>query len=283
VKSLTAGDNLAEYLAPPRGSDASAEELLQEVEEYFALGATIRPGNTVIDAGANVGAFALRAAKSCESDLSILCFEPSPRTFEALRETFRHNPVLRSTRHTLRQVGLTDGGDSGQERSFYNFRRFPTNSTLDLAAKQREFEIFFEDRGHRVREKLGSILGWPIAKLISWLPKGPLGRRISNLVMGLEEVRVKLESLDEVLAREKIATVDLLKIDVEGHELKVLRGLGPRSWPRIKQVVLETHDRDGRLKAIEKLLVQNGLTRIRIAAQKTIDNGLESLLLLARR
>jgi len=60
------------------------------------------------------------------------------------------------------------------------------------------------------------------------LPKGPIGRFVSNLVMGLEEVKVKLESLDDVLARERIATVDLLKIDVEGHA-HPHRGPGSRS------------------------------------------------------
>src|SRR5688572_8817359 len=75
------------YLAPPRGSQVSTPELMREVEEYFLLGAAVSPGDTIIDVGANVGAFALRAAQICKSDLTILCFEPSPGTFEALRSS----------------------------------------------------------------------------------------------------------------------------------------------------------------------------------------------------
>jgi 31-O-methyltransferase len=271
------------YLAPPRGSQVSTEELMREVEEYFSLGATISPGDTVIDVGANVGAFALRATQICKSDLTILCFEPSPGTFEALRSSFDLNPVLRRARHSVHQLGLTSHDQSGRELPFYHFRRFPTNSTLDLASKRREFEIFFEDRARRVEEKLGKVVGWPVARLISSLPKGPVGRYLSDKVMGLEEVKVRLSTLDAVIQEHQIASVDLLKIDVEGHELDVLRGLGKSSWPKIKQVVLETHNRDGREDRMRALLVEHGLTQILTAPQKTVDNGLESNVVLARR
>jgi FkbM family methyltransferase len=274
---------MSDYLAPPRGSRVSTDELLREVEEYFTLGAVVSPGDTVIDVGANVGAFALRTAQLCKGDVTLLCFEPSPGTFEALRSSFELNPVLRRTRHSIHQLGLTSHDQSGRELPFYHFRRFPTNSTLDLAAKRREFEIFFEDRARRVEEKLGKVAGWPIARLISALPKGPVGRYFSDRVMGLEEVKVKLSTLDEVIAKHKIGTVNLLKIDVEGHELDVLRGLSPASWPKIRQVVLETHDRDGREGKMRALLAENGLTKIHTTPQKTVDNGLESNVVLAAR
>jgi hypothetical protein len=35
---------------------------------------------------------------------------------------------------------------------------------------------------------------------------------------------VRLQSVDEAMAQHNVATVDLLKIDVEGHELEVLNG-----------------------------------------------------------
>lgn len=279
----TTPDPMATFLAPPRGSRVSTDELLREVEEYFTLGAVVSPGDTIIDVGANVGAFALRAADLCKGDVTLLCFEPSPGTFEALRTSFAQNPILRRTRHSIHQLGVTSHDQSGRELPFYHFRRFPTNSTLDLASKRREFEIFFEDRARRVRESLGPVAGWPLARIISSLPKGPLGRFFSDMVMGLEEVKVKLVTLDEVIRRERIERVSLLKIDVEGHELDVLRGLGPDSWPKIEQVVLETHNRDGRQTEIESLLIENGLTQILVTAQKTVDNGLESNVVLARR
>jgi FkbM family methyltransferase len=270
-------------LISPRGSKVSSADLKREVEEYFTLGAAVRPGDTVIDVGANIGAFALRAAEMAEDDLTIFCFEPSPDTYQALRANFDGNSVLQKTRHSLNAAGLTSQGQAGKELSFYNFRRYPTNSTFDIAGKRRELEIFFEDRGRRLRERLGPVVGTPVEWVVSRLPSGPLGWWISKQVMGIEEVKARLETLDQVLLREKITRVDLLKIDVEGLELDVLLGLGPQTWPLINQVVMETHNRDGRQAVIEELLKRKGLADLRVASQTSVDNGLESVVLLARR
>ena len=77
--------------------------------------------------------------------------------------------------------------------------------------------------------------------------------------------------------------VDLLKIDVEGAELDVLLGLDAETWPRVRQVVIETHNRAGRQTQIERLLAENGFHQIAVAQQRTIDNGLNSVILTARR
>ena len=270
------------HLNSPPASRVTADELLREVDEYFALGATVHPGDTVLDVGANVGAFSLRVAERCQSNVLLHCFEPSPDTFRSLRLNFETNPSLRQTRHAIHAVGISSSEHAGKEISFYSLRRFPTNSTFDLAQKRREFEIFFEDRGRRLRKRLGP-LSAPLAYVISSLPKGPLGWWVSQKVMGLEQVKVRVETLDEMITRQKIARVDLLKVDVEGAELDVLRGLGSGSWPLVKEVVLETHNRDGRQTVIEALLASRGLTDIRSAPQKTADNGLESIVVLARR
>jgi FkbM family methyltransferase len=271
-----------DVLVHPPDSKVSTEELLREVDEYFSAGAVVAPGDTVIDVGANVGAFSLRVAERCHGDLRLLCFEPAPDTFRALTANIERNEILKRTRHSARQGGLSSSAFAGKELSFYNFRNFPTNSTFELAAKRREFEIFFEDRARRVRASI-PILGVPISWAIAALPKGKIGWFVSRQIMGFEEVKAKIETLDEVLTRENIERVDLLKIDVEGPELEVLRGLGPSTWPRVKQVVMETHNRDGRQDEIEKLLKTNGLSAIQIVAQKTIDNGLESVVIVAGR
>jgi FkbM family methyltransferase len=251
----------------------------------------VNRGDVVLDVGANVGAFALRVATSCDGDVTLVCFEPCPDTYRSLRANFARNPALRATRHAVHAIGLGSSAQAGGELAFYNFRRFPTNSTFDVQNKRREIEIFFEDRGERLQRgveervpgRAGETIGRALARAVSWLPKGAVGWWVSRQVMGVEEVTAKVETLDGFLKREHVTRVDLLKIDVEGSELDVLEGLGVETWPRVMQVVVETHDRDGRLARICELLRGSGLADIRIARQTTVDNGLDSIILLARR
>lgn len=274
------------HLERPPGSKVTTEELLREVEEYFAVGAQVTPGAIVLDVGSNIGAFSLRVSERCAGDVRLLCFEPSPATVGALRSNFATHPTLRHTRHSIHHVGLTSKENAQRELAFYDFRRFPTNSTFDLGGKRREFEIFFEDRGRRIGALFRNLLpagARLLERLISWAPKGKLGWWVLCQVMGLVEYKVRCVTLEEVVRSEQLPRIDLLKIDVEGAEIEVLRGLGADAFALVQQIVLETHNRDGRLRTIEELLRRHGLSEIRVAVQHAVDNGLESIILLAAR
>ena len=53
---------------------------------------------------------------------------------------------------------------------------------------------------------------------------------------------------------QELKKVDLLKVDVERAELAVLRGISDSDWPKIRQIVIEVHDIDGRLAEVKRLL-----------------------------
>ena len=57
-----------------------------------------------------------------------------------------------------------------------------------------------------------------------------------------EKIKIKLRRLSDVLKDLGEPPIDLLKIDVEGDELPVLRGIDPEHWTLILQLVLEVHD-----------------------------------------
>lgn len=61
-------------------------------------------------------------------------------------------------------------------------------------------------------------------------------RYVRNTLLAAAEERCALCTLSQVLAQQRLQRVDLLKIDVEGAELDVLRGVQPADWPRIQQV-----------------------------------------------
>lgn len=267
-------------LVSPGRSRVTSAELYDEVAEYFALGARVAPGDTVLDVGANIGAFALRVAEACHGDVRILAFEPSPETFAALATNFSENTLLQRTRHRLFRVGLSSSDRAGEALSFYDFARFPTNSTFHLAEKRREFEIFFEERGRRMGAAVPRGMRSWVERTIRAVPKGAVGWWVARKIMGVRTHTVRVDTLAHALADQSVERIDLLKIDVEGPELEILQGLDASTWAKVRQVVLETHDRDGRLEAIESLLRAHGLGDIRRATERT-DNKL--ILVYAQR
>jgi len=52
----------------------------------------------------------------------------------------------------------------------------------------------------------------------------PTPRPDGEPLAGLEQINITLSTIDEYVASQGIARIDFLKIDVEGHELSVLRG-----------------------------------------------------------
>ncbi|HSU81367.1 MAG TPA: FkbM family methyltransferase, partial [Thermoanaerobaculia bacterium] len=75
-----------------------------------------------------------------------------------------------------------------------------------------------------------------------------------------EVFRCPLKTLSQVIRENGIEAIDLLKIDTEKSELDVLRGIEEQDWPKIGQIVIEAHDRDGHLEAITALLGRHGLS-----------------------
>lgn len=61
---------------------------------------------------------------------------------------------------------------------------------------------------------------------------------------GTIQMSVPSITLDQIMQNDDIQEVDLLKIDVEGHELEVLRGAN-RFLDICKHIAMETHEREG--------------------------------------
>src|SRR5262249_40251000 len=73
-----------------------------------------------------------------------------------------------------------------------------------------------------------------------------------------ETFNCRLRTISEVIEAEGIEQIDLLKIDVEKSEQDVLAGINEKDWPKIKQIVVEVHDLEGRLEKLTNLLIEKG-------------------------
>jgi FkbM family methyltransferase len=59
--------------------------------DYLVDGIGLKPGDTVVDIGANIGAFSILAASLVGPSGRVIAFEPMPETFERLKENIALN------------------------------------------------------------------------------------------------------------------------------------------------------------------------------------------------
>jgi FkbM family methyltransferase len=154
-----------------------------ELDKQQLFTKTVKPGDVVLDIGANVGFYTLLSGVLAGEGGKVFAFEPSPRNFGFLS---RHVKINGLNNVTLFEAAVADQ---------------PGEAMFDFADSN---------------------------------AKSHLSSSGSH--------RVKVLSLDQLLAEGKIARPNLLKIDVEGAEARVLRGARTllTSGPR-PTIFLATH------------------------------------------
>ncbi|APW62341.1 FkbM family methyltransferase [Paludisphaera borealis] len=213
---------------------------------YLRRGIELGEGATVFDVGANIGMFDVFLAQVVR-DFTLYAFEPIPETFDLLRL----NTNRFADKAKLFNMGLSDHAGEA------TFTRYPRASALatcspghipklraarnDFVARRRPQQA--GDIGRRVGEWPRSVL----AKMLDFY-----------FFSGEETVQCQLQTISHIINLHSVESIDLLKIDVENSEWEVLEGVSEADWGKIKQVVLEVHDIDGRLQRILKRLDQHG-------------------------
>ena len=86
-----------------------------------------------------------------------------------------------------------------------------------------------------------------------YVHRGIATRQFSRTFVLADSIEVKAADLTDGLL-----SIDLVKIDVEGSEQEVLRGIAPGDWPKIRQLVVEVHDLDGRAAELAAMLRGRG-------------------------
>jgi FkbM family methyltransferase len=137
----------------------------------------LKPGDVVLDIGANIGAHTLHFARAVGPAGRVLAFEPTAYAHGKLRANLALNPEL-EPRVMLRQTLLMDSADAA------------------------------------VPETICS--GWPLVQDEGLHPEH-LGKPHST-------AGARTATLDATFAAAGVDRIDFVKLDVDGHELAVLKG-----------------------------------------------------------
>jgi amino acid adenylation domain-containing protein/FkbM family methyltransferase len=182
--------------------------------EYFKHGIELPRDACVIDVGANIGLFALFAARRAPN-ARIFALEPIPAAHAML--------TLNARIHGMQLTALDcAAGASAQTAAFTYFPHFTVMSGR------------YADTGEEV-----AIMRRMLAES-SALDSPQIDELLADR-LECEVLDRPVRTISEVIAEYGLDCVDLLKVDAERSELDVLAGIAEDDWPKIRQLVMEVH------------------------------------------
>jgi phthiocerol/phenolphthiocerol synthesis type-I polyketide synthase E len=230
---------------PSRSELRHFVEDIFEHRTYVQHGIALPPGSVVFDVGANVGVFSLFVHVECPS-ARILAFEPVPPLYRLLEANLsRHGVGARAYPYAL-------SGAPGRALVTY----YPNSSGLsslhaDAAEERALLETVITNQIRRGESELEPLLAHADDYFRERLRAEVFGCRVATV--------------SEVMAEAGVDRIDLLKVDVQKSEAWVLAGIDDADWPRVRQIVAEVHDTDGRLAGLRGMLEARGF---RVAAEQ---------------
>jgi hypothetical protein len=252
-------------------------DTLEVYREVFTLdmyrkeGIEVSDGDCVFDVGANIGLFLIALART-NRNLKIFAFEPIPSTFQMLELNCKDH--LSGSEVKLFPVGIADSCRV-QDMCFDGFLSAGSTLYIDqidgavsLKTKPRVWVkaliTDLHDTGmmkdlsfSRLTRGIDNPFSRPfiLAPFCAAIGIGALVRRAR-----LRKIPCQLKTLSTVIRETGTERIDLLKVDVEGAELDVVRGIQPDDFKKIRQIAIEVHDFEAHLQKITDILKINGFS-----------------------
>ena len=152
----------------------------------------------IFDVGAHTGEAALLFLKNFDSIKICYCFEPQKNIFNILKKKFKNNSKV-----------------------------FCINKAIYDKIIKKDFNVLYHQRSSTLEDINSNSLYYKIKSLI-------LFNKVKNIIYKKE--KLNCITLDSFIKKKKI--IDILKIDVEGSELKVLKGC-KKNIKNIKVILIE--------------------------------------------
>jgi FkbM family methyltransferase len=234
--------------------------LFTQVQGYFndeVKGLFREKPVTVFDVGANIGLFTREAMKHALPGSRFYTFEPIPETFDLLRKN-----VIATKDLAVQFFNFALGSEGGSAVFDY----LPQAAALasmrgGFAEHVRESLLHFMAHPG-VAERHGIKMPWYLHRLPPSAQAALVDLLVASRRKRQRQVVCPVTTLSEAMEEQRVKGIDLLKIDVEGAEWEVLKGIRSSDWMKIRSLVIEVHDMDGRMKRVADLLNDRGFKRV---------------------
>lgn len=218
----------------------------------------------VFDVGGNIGVFARYAAEAiiaAGGSAQVHSFEPIPPVYGLHKK----NTVGLGKAVRVHHFGLCAGTAETPPATvtFEYFPGLPGNGTMKFEERDSfQKKLFASTEG--VNKYLSSLSAKNrtlrcIMALVYPCRAALVQRWFAGRAANHIPYECELRTAASVIEAEGVSVIDLLKVDVEGAELDVLKGISPGQWKLVRQVVAEVHDVNGRLAEVQRLLGAQGV------------------------
>lgn len=204
--------------------------------DYLPTYLKLREQPCIIDIGANIGLFSLYACQQFPK-LELYAIEPGPEVAVFLKTNLGR---IKQASQEIHYIQAAVSNKSGIQ-DFCSYPNLPANSTLDPEFKEEELKhidhllSFNHIWGFNKALAALYLLSYPL-KLIY---KPWVKQYVKKLLSSKKITSTTVITLSELITLNQISAIDLLKIDVEGHELRVLEGIEQQHWAHIHNIALE--------------------------------------------
>lgn len=238
---------------------AEAKVLDYHIAGYLQHGIQVSDNDIVFDVGANIGIFGLRTLLN-HKNTQVFAFEPVPTIFAVLQK----NAEKFGTRFRVFKVGI------GKEESKQTFQYYPNSPALSTAHP----EVWDAHPEDLEKATLSQIRNAPPAfAFLRYLPSFVAKWVAKSLRSKPISFECEIKTVSQIIEKENVTRIDLLKIDCEGAEYDVLQGIADKDWDKIRQVVAEVYNADNRVEKVKQLLESKGFIHITVEEDNAVGGA----------
>ena len=239
-------------------SSNEAKMLYEHINGYLNTEVVINENDVIIDIGANIGIFGIKLSKLFGNKITILSFEPIKDIYCVLK---KNSLITQNKNFKVFECGISN---KNEQSNFTYYPNSPALSTANPEAWNNNEDLITAVEGNLKHSptslwwtKLIPRFFYPL--IVKILKKNPI------------DIKCNVKTLSHIIKKQNLSKIDLLKIDCEGNELKVLQGIEKMHWSIIKQLIIEVHDIEGRLVDIKNIL-ENQNYNVKIVKEESMKN-----------